>query len=42
MTTVELVHAAGFTTVQLGRCRPRSVFQPVNEQLAGTARVGVS
>lgn len=40
--TTELVHAAGFSSVEIERYRLRSVFLPVNEQLAGTARVGVA
>lgn len=36
--TTDLVREAGFTTVELERYRLKSVFLPVNEQLAGTAR----
>lgn len=37
--TTDLVHAAGFSSVEIERYRLRTVFLPVNEQLAGTARV---
>jgi SAM-dependent methyltransferase len=37
--TTELIHAAGFGTIEVERYRLRSVFLPVNEQLAGTAQV---
>jgi SAM-dependent methyltransferase len=40
--TAETIQAAGFTSVDLERYRLRSVFLPVNEQLAGAARAGVS
>jgi SAM-dependent methyltransferase len=40
--TAEAIRAAGFSDVELERYRLRSVFLPVNEQLAGTARVATS
>ena len=40
--TTDAIRAAGFTSVELERYRLRSVFLPVNEQVAGTVRAGVS
>lgn len=39
-STADLLHAAGFTSVELERYRLRSLFLPVNEQIAGTATFG--
>jgi SAM-dependent methyltransferase len=38
--TADTVRAAGFTSLELEHYRLRSVFLPVNEQVAGTATVG--
>lgn len=40
--TADTIRAAGFSGVELQRYRLRSVFLPVNEQLAGTARVAAT
>jgi len=40
--TADTIRAAGFSGVELERYRLRSVFLPVNEQLAGTATVAGS
>lgn len=40
--TVDTIRAAGFSGAELECYRLRSVFLPVNEQLAGTARVATS
>jgi SAM-dependent methyltransferase len=37
--TTDTIHAAGFSGVELERFRLRSLFLPVNEQLAGKAKV---
>jgi hypothetical protein len=37
--TADLLAAAGFTTVELDRYRLRSLFVPVNRQVAGVVTI---